>query len=482
MLEVFGLNNLGLIVSLQDYGNVGFVKFGSKNTERLLLKGRVQMDISTLIGLIAVVLVLANAVAGNVASLYDGMSLLIVLVGGIGATLVAFPFRNVVGVFGILKKVFHVRGASFKDLIQDLIQKFVGFAETARREGILALEQDVREVDDPFAATGLRLAVDGTHPELIQAILATEVSFIEERHRQGQKLLKVLGINWAIFGGIGALIILIMQPEEANSGAVLISQMGLPLLYGLLLAGLSAVSLRRKLEIRSEEELMAKRMIMEGIMSIQSGDNPRIVEQKLNVFLAPNQRTGAKDQAKEKPAQPPAEAKSSQEALKEEIQPDPELQKQVSEMVRRLEAGLQDQVVLPGPPSLADLLPLVEEEARNEILEALGEGVPVPPDQFHTFEFEDLTRLTDREIQMILREVNTRDLAIALNGASREVMDRVFANVSRRVGTMIMEEMKRRKSVKLREVVDKHLRIIHIVQQLAKMGQVTIVRGKSSTD
>ena len=243
------------------------------------------MDISTIIGLIAGALVILKAVWSNPAGVYDGLTLLVVLVGGIASTLVAYPFRELLRVFGIVKKVFLPIGAGFRELIETI----VGFAETARREGILALEQSVQGVDS-FMATGIRLAVDGTEPELIQTILETELSFVEERHRTGQRLLKALGVNWAIFGGVGALVALILMPGGVESGFDFISQTSLPLLYGLLLGGLFAIFLRRKLEVCSEEEVLAKRMIMEGIMSVQSGDNPRIVEQKLNVFIAPKLR------------------------------------------------------------------------------------------------------------------------------------------------------------------------------------------------
>lgn len=427
------------------------------------------MDITTIFGLIAVILVMAKAVAGDPVGFYDGLSLLIVLVGGIAATLVAYRLQDVIAIFGILKNAFVARSTP----PAELVEKNVAFAETARREGILALEQAVKEVKDPFMATGIRLAVDGTEPELVQTILETELSFLEERHNQGQRLLKTLGIHWAIFGGIGALVVLASTPGGGESGLALVSRSAVPALYGLLLAGLSAISFRRKLEARSGEEVLTKRMIMEGIMSIQSGDNPRIVEQKLNVFIAPNLRAAGKPKANRSET----EEKPSPEALDELAQPDPELQKQAGEIVQRLQAAMQDREVLPGPPSVKDLLPLVQEEVRNEILEAMGEGIPVPPEQIRSFDFEDIARLTDREIQMILRETETKVLVLALKGASRELMGRFMANVSKRVGIMIKEDMARRKSVRLREVVDAHLRIIHTVLVLATRGQVTVKRG-----
>ena len=418
------------------------------------------MDVSTIVGLIAVILVMARAVSGGGAGIYDGMSLLIVLVGGIAATLVAYPFREAVGVLGVLKNVFRRKAFS----ITELIQQIVGFAETARREGILALEAAIKAVDDTFLTTGLRLAVDGTHPELIQAILETEVSFVEERHNEGQRLLKTLGIQWAIFGGIGALVVLAMAPGGEVSGHDLVSRAAVPVLYGLLLAGLFAVSFRRKLAVRSKQEILVKRMIMEGIMSIQSGDNPRIVEQKLNVFIAPRLR-GVKDPSARKPA-PPAEAGTRPVAPAEMPQPDPELQQQTGEMVQKLRVALQGQRVPPGSVSLDQLLSLLPEETREEILKAMGEAVPEPADRIFAVAFEDIAKLADREIQMILRNVDAKDLVVALKGASGEVIDRIFSNVSERVGAMLKEEMMRRKRVRLRDVVDQQVRILRVIQKL----------------
>ena len=107
--------------------------------------------------------------------------MMIVLGGTFSATLVNFPLGHVVGLVGVMKKAFFWKSIP----PTELIEKIVGFAETARREGILALEQAVQEVDDAFMGAGIRLAVDGTEPELIQTILETELSFVDERHKSG---------------------------------------------------------------------------------------------------------------------------------------------------------------------------------------------------------------------------------------------------------------------------------------------------------
>ena len=151
---------------------------------------------------------------GNPAGLYDGKALLVVVVGGIATGLVAYPFGEVRRISGIVRKALF----SPEGTVRKLIEQIVGFAETARREGILALEKAIQDVDDSFMATGIRLAVDGTHPELVQSILKTELTFLEERHAEGQRLLRVLGIGWGAFPvPVGLLRVLVTRASGGSS-------------------------------------------------------------------------------------------------------------------------------------------------------------------------------------------------------------------------------------------------------------------------
>ena len=131
---------------------------------------------------------------------------------------------------------------------------------------------------------------------------------------------------------------------------------------------------------------------------------------------------------------------------------------------------------------MAESLNRTGRSTEKSVLERLDSQDPELAEEVRNqmFVFDDIAKLTDREIQMILREVDAKDLAIALKGASQEVMERIFSNVSVRVGTMIKEEMAR-KSVRLRGVVDTHLRIMHIVHLLAQKGQVTVAPGGDRT-
>ena len=254
------------------------------------------MDITTIVGLIAgfTLIIMGIYNGGELSSFIDTGSLLITVGGTFAATLIAYPLSQVVGIIGIVKKAF-----LFKSIPPtELIEKIVGFAETARREGILALEQAVQEVDDTFMASGIRLAVDGTEPELIQTILETELNFVEERHKFGAGMFEAMGTYGPAMGMVGTLIGLVIMLSNLDDPSAIGPGMALALIttfYGAVTANLIYIPIAAKLKARSAEEGLQKRMIMEGIMSIQSGDNPRIVEQKLNVFISPNLRSVSED-------------------------------------------------------------------------------------------------------------------------------------------------------------------------------------------
>lgn len=258
------------------------------------------MDITTIVGLIAgfTLIIMGILNGGELGSFIDTPSLLITIGGTLAGTLVNHPLQTIVGMVSVGLKTF-----MYKSLPPtELIEKIVGFAETARREGILALEQAASEVEDPFMGTGIRLAVDGTEPELIQTILETELAFIEERHKAGASIFNYMGQAGPAFGMIGTLVGLVNMLQNLDDPSAIGPGMATALIttfYGAVVANLIFIPMAGKLGIRSAEEILQKRMIMEGIMSIQSGDNPRIVEQKLNTFIAPKLRQIADDEGGE---------------------------------------------------------------------------------------------------------------------------------------------------------------------------------------
>jgi len=431
------------------------------------------MDIGTILGLVVGVLVVLK-MAGETSGLYQDASLLLVVVGGIAAMLIAFPLRASLNVLAIIKNVF------FKKAVSPslLIERMVGFAETARREGILALEAALNKEDDPFLSGGVRLAVDGTEPDLIMDILETELRFIEERHRDSQNLLEFLGRYWAIFGAIGALLVLVSSGADIE----VVGQAALPLLYGALLYGLVGGPFARKLQAYSQDEILAKRLIIEGIMAIQSGDNPRVVEHKLAVFLAPKYRPSPKPAA---PSSPPPAGDHTRENLEYFISEKQEVvlrlvreavQAHVAEDKQKAKVEEIADKVERGEFSIVALLALLSSGVRNKIMQQIKNPPPPLVEQAPSqgFDFEGLAGLTDKEIQMLLRQIDQKDLVWALKGASDALMEKVLANISERVRTFIKEEMGCARP-QPEDILDAQARIVAQVFKLWGRDQIRLV-------
>ncbi len=171
----------------------------------------------------------------------------------------------------------------------------VNFSEKARREGLLALEDDVDEIDDEFLKKGIQLVVDGTDPELVRNILNAELTALDQRHFEGKDLYEQWGFLTPAFGLIGTLIgliVMLSRLEDKSSIGAGMSVALLTSLYGAILANLMFLPMAKKLEMSNNEELLMKEIMIEGILSIQSGDNPRIVKDKLASYLAPDLREG----------------------------------------------------------------------------------------------------------------------------------------------------------------------------------------------
>ena len=180
-----------------------------------------------------------------------------------------------------------------KDTPVEIIRQLVEFAEQARREGILALEARAADIKDDFLKKGIQLAVDGTEPELIKDILSTDISFTESRHEEGAKIFDFLATMGPSFGMIGTLIGLVMMLGNMSDVSSIGPNMAVALIttfYGSMLANCICLPIVEKLKFASQKEIMIKELMLEGIMSLQSGDNPRIVEQKLTAFLSPGLR------------------------------------------------------------------------------------------------------------------------------------------------------------------------------------------------
>ena len=246
------------------------------------------MDLATVVGLVAGValMLIAILMGGSPGFYWSTSSWVIVLGGTFAATLINYPLGDVLSVFNTFRNaLMHKEGTP-----EGLITKLVEFATIARREGILALESHASEAGDEFMERSIQLAIDGTAPELIKDILTTELAFMEERHAKGQSILEAMGTFAPAFGMIGTLIGLVQMLATMEDPSTIGAGMAVALLttlYGALVANLICLPAAGKLKVRTAGELLSKEMVIEGILSIQSGDNPRVVEQKLKAFVAP---------------------------------------------------------------------------------------------------------------------------------------------------------------------------------------------------
>ncbi len=249
------------------------------------------MDISTVLGLILgfVFMIVSIAMNGRLGLFIDIPSVMITFGGTLASMLVAYPMNKFMNSLKTIRLIFQTKEMNTGNIIQKIIE----LANIARKEGLLALEEAAQDMDDKFLQKGVLLIVDGTDPELVRNILETELAFIEGRHSEVQGFwgnIASLGPAW---GMIGTLIGLIAMLDQLNDPSTIGPAMAVALLttfYGSVLANFFASPTVTKLKVRSDEEMLLKEVMIEGLLSIQAGENPRIIEEKLKAFLSPTLR------------------------------------------------------------------------------------------------------------------------------------------------------------------------------------------------
>ncbi|RLB83797.1 MAG: motility protein A [Deltaproteobacteria bacterium] len=249
------------------------------------------MDIATVLGIVSAfgLVIMAIFMGGGIKLFINVPSLMIVIGGTMGATMINYPLKEVLSVFQIVRNAFFKKGMSGKDIIK----QFIDFSTKARREGILSLESDIKKVDEDFIKKGIQLSIDGLEPQAIREILETEIMFIQDRHRKGAEIFTTMGTFSPALGMVGTLIGLVQMLQTLSDPNSIGPAMAVALLttfYGSIMANIVCLPIAGKLRTRSSEELMLKDMIIEGVICLSNGENPRIVEQKLVVFLPPNER------------------------------------------------------------------------------------------------------------------------------------------------------------------------------------------------
>lgn len=268
------------------------IKFGFNNLNELYFKEEVyNLDITTIIGVVlGLALVGWSILSGSELKNYiNAPSLVIVLGGMIAGWLVAFPLSEIVNVGKVFAKT--IKNSEFD--IDQIITKIIELANVARREGLLALEEAVAEIKDDFLQKGVMLIVDGTDPELVKNILETEIDNLSERHAKSRSQLEVMGSLCPAFGMVGTLVGLVAMLQNLSDPSSIGPAMAVALLttfYGSLFANLIFIPMASKLALKSNEEVLIRSVMIEGLLSIQAGENPRIIEEKLKVFLPPSVR------------------------------------------------------------------------------------------------------------------------------------------------------------------------------------------------
>lgn len=250
------------------------------------------MDIASLVGLIlALGLIVASIALGNApfSAFIDIPSMLVVVGGAVAAALICFPLGSMLKAPIIFLKILLNKGEDRLSLIKQIVE----LAETARRDGLLALEAKIGEIENPLVKTGIQMAVDGSTPEVVEEVLRTEVEAISSRHREGKSIMDQLGRFAPAYGMIGTLMGLIMMLQDMSDPSGIGAGMAVALittLYGAIVANVFFSPAAEKLGLISRHEMISLEIAIRGVMAIQSGESPRAIDQKLRTFLPPKQR------------------------------------------------------------------------------------------------------------------------------------------------------------------------------------------------
>lgn len=271
------------------------------------------MDVATLFGLatgIALVVYSITAKGGSAEFFWNFPALMLVLGGTIAATFVNYPMKNILSVFKVIKNAFRRTRGEY----QKIIDQFTELSSIARKKGLMSLESELNKIEDRFMRSGIELAINEKDQERLRNYLNLELSNMGKRHTIGQEIFFYMGTYAPAFGMVGTIVGLIVMMKNFTGGGFgtdigaaagafefdmgakmkdLLGGMGLALLttfYGLILANLIFIPLGGKLKRRSDEEIMTKEFMIEGIICLHNRDHPLIVREKLNTFVPSNER------------------------------------------------------------------------------------------------------------------------------------------------------------------------------------------------
>lgn len=250
---------------------------------------RPSMDIATLVGLLlaigAIGFTMYEQTHGHLSAFYSTEGLMLVIGGSIAATLLSVPLRTFLDVYRVFGKWLFCAEISLQTLILQLVE----YSTKARKDGLLALEQELESSGDPFAVKGLRMVIDGQKAEDVEANLRLELHALGERHKAGKKLFEFMGKYAPVYGLIATLLGQVVMFRNMGSDTSAIgSGMAMALLgtlYGAMWANVVCLPIADKLAIRSSQELLRKELVINGVLGIQAGDSPTALKTKLLAFL-----------------------------------------------------------------------------------------------------------------------------------------------------------------------------------------------------
>ncbi|WP_196139243.1 flagellar motor protein PomA [Aliikangiella sp. G2MR2-5] len=252
------------------------------------------MDLATLVGLIGAIgmILMAMLLSGNITTFIDIPSILIVVVGTHFVVLMKYSLSDFLSAASSGMKVLSFKSPD----CDELIEKIVELADMARKSGLLALES--AEIPDPFMKKGIGLLVDGHDGEVVKTILEKDLKMASERHQNGAGVFKSMADIAPAMGMIGTLIGLVAMLSNMDDPKTIGPSMAVALLttmYGAMMANMIGIPICDKLNLRDGEEKLARRLVIDGLLGIQAGQNPRVIEQVLHGYLAEGKRPSAED-------------------------------------------------------------------------------------------------------------------------------------------------------------------------------------------
>lgn len=256
------------------------------------------MDLASLIGIIMCIALVVFAIAsgdeglGALMNFVDFQSVLITIGGSVCAVLTSNSMKDFLGGLKSISLIFKAPSLD----TSGIIKKIIDLSNVARKEGLLSLEEAAGDLNDEFLKKGILLIVDGTDPDLVRAIMETELVSIDARHKKRMGFwdgLAGMGPAWGMIGTLVGLINMLKNMADASSVGPAMAVALITTFYGSMLANWICIPVSAKLKANNDEEMMVKEIMIEGLLSIQAGENPRVIEEKLKSFLAPAERVMA---------------------------------------------------------------------------------------------------------------------------------------------------------------------------------------------